>query len=285
MFPRQNRWQRVLAPLFIGMVIAPAPAWAQAGGDQWQFSATPYLWLPSMQGTFRYGPPPMGGTSPTVSVDADKILDALDFAFMITADARKGRWSIVTDFIYLSLSTDQSHVQSVDFNAGGGPVNVANTALNVGTEVEFKGSIWTLVGGYSLMQEPRAHLDLIGGFRYADLKVTTNWQHTATVTGPAGAAAFPATGSVTDSVNIWDAIIGIRGRFKLGDGNWYVPYHLDVGGGDSKLTWQGVVGIGYSYKWGDIGLTYRYLSYDVGGNKLIEDLTLKGPALGATFRF
>ena len=45
------------------------------------------------------------------------------------------------------------------------------------------------------------------------------------------------------------------------------------------------MGVGYSYKWGDLGLVYRYLSYEQGGNKLIEKLELGGPALGATFRF
>lgn len=266
-------------------LLVPLRAPAQASADPWRFSVTPYLWLPSLEGNLLYGPPPAGGAAPNVRVNSEDILSALDFAFMFSADARKGRWSITTDFIYLDLSADQSHVRSIDFNPGPGPINATNTTANLGTEVKFKGSIWTLVGGYSLVHAPHATLDLVGGFRYADLEATTSWQLSAAVTGPAGTATFARTGSVTKSEGIWDAIIGVRGRFKLGDGNWYVPYHLDVGAGDSKLTWQGVVGIGYSYKWGDIGLVYRYLSYEQGGNKLIEDLKLHGPALGATFRF
>ena len=274
-----------ILPAAVLSLLAPMHAVAQSGEDRWVFSLTPYLWLPSMEGSLRYGPPPTGGSAPNVSVDAEDILSSLDFAFMFTADARKGRWSILTDFMYVSLSSDKAAVKSVDFNPGAGPVNFATGALTLGAEVEFKGTIWTLAGGYSLLHEPRVTLDLIGGFRYADLEATTNYQLSATVTGPAGAGTFARTGSVTKSQNIWDAIVGIRGRFKLGEGNWFVPYHLDVGAGDSKLTWQGVVGVGYSYKWGDIGLTYRYLSYEVGGNKLIEDMVLKGPALGALFRF
>ena len=286
MSTEENVRQRLPASLFvISLLIAPAPAVAQAGGDQWRFSVTPYLWLPSLEGNLRYGPPPAGGAAPKISVNAEDILSALDFTFMLSADARKGRWSIATDFMYLDLSADESGIKSVDFNPGPGPVNVTNTTLNLSTEVKFKGSIWTLVGGYSLVEEPHARLDLIGGFRYADLEPTTNWQLSAAVTGPVGTATFARTGSVTQSVSIWDAIVGVRGRFKLGDGNWFVPYHFDVGAGDSKLTWQGVIGVAYSYKWGDIGLVYRYLSYEQGGNKLIEDLKLSGPALGASFRF
>lgn len=279
---RRQAW--IARLVLLGLLVAPG-AWAQVPADRWTFSLTPYLWLPSLDADLRYGPPAAGGSAPRVKVNAEDILNALDFAFMISADARKGRWSIGTDFVYVSFSTDKSGIQSVDFNPGSGPIPVTNITLNLGTEVEFKGSIWTLFGGYSLLHEPRATLDFIGGFRYADLEFTTNWQLGATVTGPPGTAAFARTGSVSQSVGIWDAIVGVRGRFKLGDSNWHVPYYLDVGAGDSKLTWQGVAGISYSFKWGDIGLVYRYLSYEQGGNKLIEDLTLKGPALGATFRF
>ena len=43
-------WQRLVASLFvIGMLITPARAAAQAGSDQWRFSITPYLWLPSLE--------------------------------------------------------------------------------------------------------------------------------------------------------------------------------------------------------------------------------------------
>ncbi len=274
--------------LFLGILLSASSAFAQSAKpstDEWQYSITPYLWLPAMDGNLRYGPPAAGGATPNVSVDADTILGALDFAFMFTADARKGKWSIATDLIYLDLSSDKSGVKSIDFNPGPGPVNISSTALDAGTEVKIKGSIWSLVGGYAVVEEPRAKLDVIAGFRYFDLEATTNWQLTAAVTGPAGGGTFSRAGSIKKSDQIWDAIIGVRGRFKVGDGHWFVPYYLDVGGGDSKFTWQGVMGVGYSYKWGDLGLVYRYLSYEQGGNKLIEKLEFGGPALGATFRF
>jgi hypothetical protein len=72
----------------------------------------------------------------------------------------------------------------------------------------------------------------------------------------------------------WDAIVGVKGRASLGaEGNWYVPYYLDVGKGDSDLTWQGVVGV------------WRYLDYDIGDDKPITSIDFNGPALGVTFRF
>jgi hypothetical protein len=271
-----------LAPL---LLLAPLHANAQAAADKWNFSIMPYLWLPSMDGTLRYGPPAAGGASPNVSVDADTLLGALDMAFMLAAEARKGRWLIATDVIYLDLSSDSSAVKSIDFNPGSGPVNISNTALDAGTQTNVKGTVWTLVGGYVAVHDPRATLDVIGGFRYFGLKATTNWQLSATVTGPGGAQTFARTGSVTKSEDLWDAIVGVKGRVKLGQGNWFMPYYLDAGAGDSTLTWQSVLGVGHAFKWGEVIFAYRYLSYEQGGNKLIEDLSFGGFGLGVNFRF
>jgi hypothetical protein len=275
----------IVGALVVLALLVPVRAYAQAAGDRWTFSLMPYLWLPGMDGTLRYGPPAAGGASPNVSVDADTLLGALDMAFMISGEARKGRWLIATDVIYLDLSSDSSAVKSIDFNPGSGPVNISNTALDAGTNTNIKGTVWTLVGGYAAVQDPRSTLDVIGGFRYFDLKATTDWQLSATVTGPTGAQTFARTGNVTKSEDLWDAIVGVKGRVKLGQGNWFMPYYLDVGAGDSTLTWQSVLGVGHAYKWGEVILAYRYLSYEQGGNKLVEDLSFAGFGLGVNFRF
>ena len=275
----------IVGALVVLALLVPVRAYAQAAGDRWTFSLMPYLWLPGMDGTLRYGPPAAGGASPNVSVDADTLLGALDMAFMISGEARKGRWLIATDVIYLDLSSDSSAVKSIDFNPGSGPVNISNTALDAGTNTNIKGTVWTLVGGYAAVQDPRSTLDVIGGFRYFDLKATTDWQLSATVTGPTGAQTFARTGNVTKSEDLWDAIVGVKGRVKLGQGNWFMPYYLDAGAGDSTLTWQSVLGVGHAYKWGEVILAYRYLSYEQGGNKLVEDLSFAGFGLGVNFRF
>jgi len=266
-------------------LLAPVRGFAQPAADRWTYSVMPYLWLPSVSGNLRYGPPSAGGATPNVSVDADTLLGSIDFAFMLSGEARKGRWLIATDFIYLDLSADSSTVRSIDFNPGSGPVNVATTALDTGSQTRLEGTVWTLVGGYAAVQDPRVTLDVIGGLRYFGLKAATDWQLSATVTAPAGAQAFAGTGSVTKSADLWDAIVGVRGRVRLGEGKWFMPYHLDAGAGDSRLTWQGVLGVGHAFKWGDIVFAYRYLSYEQGGNELIEDLSFGGFGLGVNFRF
>jgi hypothetical protein len=67
--------------------------------------------------------------------------------------------------------------------------------------------------------------------------------------------------------------------------NWSIPYYLDVGTGSSAFTRQGMLGVAYSFHWGDVTLAYRNLYYDQGSDKLIQNMRFDGFALGVTFRF
>jgi len=164
-------------------LLAPLRALAQAPADNWTFSIMPYLWLPSVDGKLRFGPPPVNGGTVNVSVDASSLLDNLDFAFMINGEARKGRWLIATDYIYLDFGKASSAVRSVDFNPGPGRINVSTAGLDTGTQTDLEGWVWSAVGGYAAIQEPRASLDVLGGFRYLNLDAKASWQLSATVTG------------------------------------------------------------------------------------------------------
>ncbi|HEX6689957.1 MAG TPA: hypothetical protein VF110_02310 [Burkholderiales bacterium] len=271
------------AAIVAALLCIPYPAAAQ---DQWRFSVMPYLWFPSLDGTLRYSTPVAGGAIANVSVDADTLLGALDAAFMIAGEARKGRWSIAADLIYLDLAADQSALASVDFNTGSGPVNVATSALDAGTQTTIKGRVAALVGGYALVREPQPTLDLIAGVRYLSLEAKTDWRLSATVTGPGGGTqTFAPGGTLTRSDDLWDAVVGVKGRITVGDSRWFAPYYLDVGGGDSSFTWQGMFGAGYAFKWGDALLAYRYLYYYQSGSKLIDELSFGGLAVGLNFRF
>jgi hypothetical protein len=64
-----------------------------------------------------------------------------------------------------------------------------------------------------------------------------------------------------------------------------LPYHLDVGTGNSDLTYQALAGVAYGFRWGNLSLTYRYLFYDEGDGGMVKDFSLGGPVLGAGFRF
>jgi hypothetical protein len=254
---------------------------SKAPTDAWQFSITPYLWLPNINGTLKYNIPPGAGGSPSVEVGPNDYLEALKFAIMISGEVRKDRWSVFTDLIYLDFSNGKSAVKSINF--GGSAVS---SSVNASTNSSLTGAIWTLAAGYAVLPDRPVALDVFGGFRYAGLKASTDWQLTADVIGPGGGGlSFPRSGSISERMDLWDAIIGVRGRFWLGGSNWSIPYYLDVGTGSSVLTWQGLLGVAYMFSWGDVTLAYRNLYYDQSDDKLIQDMRFSGFALGATFRF
>ena len=64
-----------------------------------------------------------------------------------------------------------------------------------------------------------------------------------------------------------------------------MPYYFDIGAGDCDLTWQAELGLTYSFGWGDLGVAWRYLDYDLKSDGPIEELNFNGPAVGAIFRW
>ena len=66
---------------------------------------------------------------------------------------------------------------------------------------------------------------------------------------------------------------------------WFVPYYLDVGTGQSELTWQAIGGIGYAFKWGQVIAAWRYLDYKFKSDSAIQSLNFSGPAVGVAFNW
>jgi hypothetical protein len=92
-------------------------------------------------------------------------------------------------------------------------------------------------------------------------------------------------GSSSVSVNNWDAIVGAKGRVGLGDSRqWFLPYYADVGTGQSKYTYQGYAGLGYTFSWGELVGVWRYIDYKLNDNGGTT-LKLNGPAVGAAFHW
>ena len=283
---KQESNQKVLLSALLAVfwvMLIPMDSAAQPPSDQWQFGITPYFWAPRVDGTLKYGVPPGAGGSPDVAIDADDYLENLDFVFMIAGEARKGRWSVFTDVIYLDFSDDDSKVKSIDF-IDGGP-DLVNASLDAGTETSFKALAWTLAGGYSVLQGDLGRLELLAGFRYFGVDASTDWRLTTTITGPGGSHSFPRSGSASQREDLWDGIIGLRGRLNLGGSKFYIPYYIDVGAGSSELTWEGMAGLAYGFKWVDIIVAYRYLYYDMDDDGLVQDMSFGGPEIGLKIKF
>jgi hypothetical protein len=237
----------------------------------WEFSLTPYLWLPRVDASMRYETPGSGGSP----VSLTNLLQHLNAALFLSGEARKGRWGLATDLVYCDFRKEGSNVSSVQ-----GPAGESEVPVNTATTTSLTGYMVSVTGNYSLVRSEDAKLDLLAGLRYTHIGTTLDWSFAIPVDSLPG-----RTGSVGQGVDLWDGIVGVRGNAAFGGGKWFVPYYLDAGGGTSKFTWQGMLGVGYSFGWGDLLLVYRYLSFEQGDEHPVQRFYLSGPALGATFRF
>ena len=270
--------------LLISALILPAQAQTVPRAEPgWQFSVSPYAWVPSIDGTLRYQLPGQSGSgSADVSKDGSGLLEALNFAAMIAAEARYQRYSVLADFIYLDLGGSSSKLRDVNFGGGGNAGVGAN--LDRGTESSLSGSLWTLMGGYTVTQGDWGHADIVGGFRLFSLNSETNIRLAGDVTAPGGSASLSRNAQLSESATLFDGIIGMRGRLVIGKG-FYAPYAFDIGTGSSTLTWQASAGLGYQFSWGGVALGYRHLSYEQSSKSLVQDLSFGGPFLALNFTF
>lgn len=265
---RMRYWLVLLAAL-----AAFTPAGAQTSDDRWQSAATLYLWFPGISGRTQF---PSGAGGPTLNVNAKDVLSSLDMAFMGSIETRRGQWGGLVDWVYSDLSGDASRTR--DLTVAGVPLPVGVSA-DLGLRV--KTNVLTLAGTYLATESPTNTTSLVGGLRMLKSDQTLNW--TIFGTGPVGVGR---SGVVDTSMTNWDAIVGVRGRARMEAGSrWFVPYYLDVGTGSSRMTWQAILGVGYAFDFGDVGVVWRYLDYSFKSSEALQTLTFNGVALGANFRF
>jgi hypothetical protein len=237
--------------------------------DDWQFTVTPYLWLPSVDARLGFEAPGSGGSS----AEMTNLLEHLRAALFLNGSATRGKWGLSVDFVYCDFSKSSSQVTSIDVPGQG-----AAAPVNTGTTTGLTGSMLSLSGNYALKRSSNSGLDLLAGVRYTHVAATLDWSFTSAAGPVAG------TGSAELSTDLWDGVVGIRGRLGAARSSWFVPLYLDAGAGTSKFTWQGMLGVGYAFRWGDLLAVYRELAFDGDDSAGLEHLRFSGPAIGATFR-
>ncbi|HEY4075549.1 MAG TPA: hypothetical protein VGM26_01330 [Rhizomicrobium sp.] len=240
----------------------------------WHFTLTPYLWVPGISGDLKFRIPPGANGSPDVNAGPADVLGFLNFAFMGAADARKGNWSAFTDFIYLDLSGNKARVTNIT-----GPGGNLEIPINLDTKVGLSGFVWTGAISYSVYHSRKMASDIFVGFRDLSTSPSLDWNFADP------SPLLSQSGHLKQHQDLWDALIGVRGRIGLGNSHWFIPYYGDVGTGESNFTGQAMGGIGYGFSWGDLRLVYRYLHYEPGQDKLVERMSVHGLALGMTFHF
>lgn len=247
-----------LLSLLALMLTATTPVFAAGSGSssEWEYIADIYMWAPQMDITTTSGQ--------EVEIPFYQILNNLNFAAMTEFGARNDKWSILTDVIYMNLN-QKNDPRSHTLPDG--------TEVSSTNNVKMKSWIVIPTVGYALLNSDAARVEVLGGLRYL-------WLNLGIEIEVEDEVVFDK--SSTES--FWDGIIGMRADINLNE-KWYVPVYFDIGWGKSQSTWQASAGIGYHFSKFDAVLKYRYLDYEFDDDIVASDLVIKGPQLGAVFRF
>lgn len=224
----------------------------------WSFGLAPYVWFATVNGELGVR------DLPPAEIDATfkDIFDNMDWwppPIMLAGEIRYDRAAFVTDFIYLGQESSGS---------APGP-----QSLPIGADADAL--VWTFGGSYRVVQAQRGSIDLRAGARLWSMDTTL------TLSGPR--ERRQRSGSQT-----WvDPLIGIGGRAILG-GGFALRAQADVGGFGvgAKVDWQVLGLVQYQVRnWIALEAGYRYLAVNYDKNGFLFDGSLRGPIVGASFRF
>jgi hypothetical protein len=237
--------------------------------DEWRFEVTPYIWAPGVSSTLFYNDRYIN----TANLSSSNVLGDLKTGGMISAEAHYGNWGIFGDIVSATLQ-----------NSGGSPVTIPYGGYripgNLSNKVTLQQNMITGAVTYTLLNNQSAYVDGLVGVRSI----------AATATVALDLSVYGKSVSAVDSksTSTVDPIVGVKGRYRIADSDWYVPFYGDVGsgGGTTNITWQGILGVGKTFdKWVDASLSYRYMYYDMKDGGLLQKTTFKGPQLAVTFKF
>ncbi len=251
------------ACFFIGVAFATSePTPIPTVSDQWRFEVTPYVWAPGIKGTMGFD----NGLARSADFNSSNVLSNLKSGGMIAAEAHYGKWGVMGDSVSATLQNS-------------GSIPVYGGAAQIADKITLQQTILTGAVTYTFANTKNAYVDGLLGVRAIDV--------TATLSGNL-VGGTPEKETISKKTSTVDPIIGAKGRFRLADSSWYIPFYGDIGsgGGTTNITWQAMVGVGKSFgKLIDASLTYRALYYDMKAGGVLQKTTMQGPQLAVTFKF
>lgn len=221
-----------------------------ARSDDWSFSAGGYVWGAAIKGETRAGD--------DIDVSFTDTLENLEMAVMTMLGARKGKWGLFSDIIYIRTKDDLNET----------PISKESLTLDTW--------IVQMAGGYNLISNEDYTLDLLAGARYLYLKADMDID------------VGPFTFGMDGSEHSWNGIVGAMGYIHMPK-QWYASYYADVGTGDAKLTYQIMGNVGYKFEKTVLVAGYRYMAWtfdrDDNFGSIIDEFILQGPFVGMRYVF
>ncbi len=262
----KTAWILLLSLLLnAGLVCAEQKAPLPEVSDEFRFSVTPYLWFTGLTGNLDYNNVQRVHTH----INTNKILDNLSTGAMLDGEVHYGRVGLMGNAIFAKLS------------AAGSKSYLKDQALTIDSTTDAWMGIYTVAGTYTAYSDKTVYLDVLAGARFLNLNTKVQLNASVSNTPYAGDKTLYSALSATDAIG------GIKGRLRLGETSFYVPFYLDAGGSSSvaKFTTQQALGIGYAFDVVDISLGYNNLYYSLSNKQVSSYINMSGPMIAATFRF
>jgi opacity protein-like surface antigen len=238
----------ILTPIWFCQVHA-------AETTDWQYTGAVYVPLMGLDGTVGIGP-----VSSQVDIPFRDILKNLDAGLTGTFEARRNRWSVTGDFIWIKLSASVEPTPLSDVNL---------------KEEELMAS---LALGYEIYGNKQTTFDLMAGAALTSIDTELDL-----FTPSLGTTQRSTSGSQS-----WvDPFVGLRLRHRLSD-HWGIFVTSLYGGFGvaSDQYWQALAG--FSYRINEsvaVALAYRIIATDYQNGAFLYDVKTSGPNLGVVFRF
>jgi len=239
--------------------------------DSWRFSGTISGWTPASWITTS-----AGKYSANSDSSINQNLSSAGTAGMFTLEAHKGNWGLMGDLVYWQ------------FSGSGGTTyytrRPGDGSLYGGYNAQQTQTMLTVAGTYTALNTPTFYLDGLLGARYisATTTLTSNFIVSSSGGRTASATNYPSYTNQTT-----DPVIGFKGRARIMDSAWFIPYYADAGKGpgSNNSTWQALLGVGNAFSWGDITLAYRAMGFHLKATNGNTNYTNAGPQLSATINF
>ena len=239
--------------------------------DNWRFSGTISGWTPASWITTS-----AGKYSANSDSSINQNLSSAGAAGMFTLEAHKGNWGLMGDLVYWQFS-GSSGTTYYTRRPGDG-------SLYGGYNAQQTQTMLTVAGTYTALNTPTFYLDGLLGARYisATTTLTSNF-----IVSSAGGRTASATNYPSYTNQTTDPVIGFKGRARIMDSAWFIPYYADAGKGpgSNNSTWQALLGVGNAFSWGDITLAYRAMGFHLKATNGNTNYTNAGPQLSATINF
>lgn len=237
--------------------------------DNWRFAGTISGWAPASWTTST-----VRNLSKSADSTIDQNLNSAGGMAMFTLEAHKGNWGAMADLVYWQIGGSGSTTYYLPRSDG---------ALVGGYNAKQTQSMLTIAGTYTAYKSPALYLDGLLGARY--ISATTTVAANIQFDGSGNSATASGYPSYTNQTT--DPVVGFKGRARIMDSSWFVPFYADAGKGpgSTNTTWQALIGIGDAFSWGDVTLAYRTMGFDLKSNIGVTNYTNAGPQLSATINF